>query len=226
MNTMIASGERRVAGISLPTALAISLALHAAVLAVGGGSPASRHGRDPDASVVQPAMSGPAPLTVRLFVMKVTPALLDAPPRPSIAAVDPQAPVVGDPASGTGDEKRMGPAPAEPSRDAGAPPAGMPVPVYFDAGELTRRATILEDVTHSDKLQASPGTGKVILVLFISETGRVDRVEVESSRLTDAFQSVISGQFLSARFAPAERDGIPVKSRMRIEVLVRPLMKY
>lgn len=103
---------------------------------------------------------------------------------------------------------------------------GIPVPRYLDPKELTRRARVLEDIEPSpDELEGRPGSGKIVLVLFISETGKVDRVELESSRLEEPFPSSLSRQFLAARFAPAERDGIPVKSRMRVEVVVRPLAK-
>lgn len=103
---------------------------------------------------------------------------------------------------------------------------GIPVLRYLDPKELTRRARVLEDIEPSpDELEGMPGSGKVILMLFISETGKVDRVEVELSRLEEPFPSSLSRQFLAARFAPAERDGIPVKSRMRVEVVIRPLAK-
>lgn len=103
---------------------------------------------------------------------------------------------------------------------------GIPIPRYLSPGELTRRARILEDIEASPEgLKENPGSGKIILVLFIGETGSVDRVELESSQLDEPFPSYFSHRFLSARFAPAERDGVSVKSRMRIEVTIRPLTK-
>lgn len=209
--------------IPLPAALAVSVALHAAMLAVGGGRPAIPPGQAPDAAA---SASGPAPLTVRLFVEKIAPARIEAGLPPDIEAVGPQAPVIATPGAGTGDA-RTDMAPEEPARDAEPPSAGMPVPVYLDPGEVTRRAMILRDIAPDPPgLHGRRGPARIVLSLYINESGRVDRVEVESPEPDAAVRSAIVESFLAATFRPAEKDGSPVKSRMRIEVSVRPLMKY
>jgi len=55
---------------------------------------------------------------------------------------------------------------------------------------------------------------------------RADRVETESSQVDNAIEKVIAEQFRRARFAPANLDGRSVKSRMKIEVVVRPPVSY
>lgn len=212
-------------GIPLPTALAVSLALHATLLAIDAGSPEILHGQAPGPWIVGSAGSGPAPLTVSLFVLKIVPSRLETRPPPSIGAVDPKAPVISDQAAGAGDE-RMDDSSAESPSIVEPSMGGIPVPIYLDAATVTRRATILEDIEASpDEIGGRTGSGRIVLAVYIGENGAVDRVEVESSPLGEPFLSVVSRQFLSARFAPAELDGVPVKSRMRVEVFIRPMMK-
>lgn len=65
-----------------------------------------------------------------------------------------------------------------------------------------------------------------MLKLWISEHGKVDRVEVEMSNLDEAFSQGVARQFAAALFQPAEQDGSPVKSLMRIEVEILPRSRF
>jgi hypothetical protein len=56
------------------------------------------------------------------------------------------------------------------------------------------------------------------LALFIDETGAVRDVQAEDDSLPAEFIGVARSAFLSARFRPGERDGRPVRSRLRVEV--------
>lgn len=71
-----------------------------------------------------------------------------------------------------------------------------------------------------------PGTGKAVIALWINERGGVDRVEMETSDLNSSFEKAVLDQFQAAHFQPAEREGVPVKSLMRIEVEVLPRSRF
>lgn len=60
--------------------------------------------------------------------------------------------------------------------------------------------------------------GWVILELFISSTGHVDKIEVLSSDATDEFIESARQTFLQAIFTPGLKDSTPVPSRIKIEV--------
>lgn len=102
----------------------------------------------------------------------------------------------------------------------------MPLPEYFDAEEVTSRAAALDEIDFElPELSQIGGSGKAILMLYINETGLVDKVEVESTGDIDReLTNAVARQFGKTTFQPATIDNAPVKSRMRIEILLRPLM--
>jgi hypothetical protein len=59
----------------------------------------------------------------------------------------------------------------------------------------------------------------VRLRLFLSARGEVERIEVEENTLPAAFVDLLRGQYARLRFAPAQRQGQPVPSWMRLEVV-------
>jgi outer membrane biosynthesis protein TonB len=104
---------------------------------------------------------------------------------------------------------------------------GVPMPYYYSPIEVSARASPAQEIDlEPPELRAIPGQGKLILVLWINEAGTVDRIEVESSQVAGAMETILAEQFRRASFAPAQLDGKPVKSRMRIEVVVRPPAAY
>lgn len=104
---------------------------------------------------------------------------------------------------------------------------GVPLPHYYGPREVSERAMPAQDIDlEPPELLGIPGQGKLILLLWINESGGVDRVETESSQVDNAIEKVIADQFRRARFSPANLDGKPVKSRMKIEVVVRPPVSY
>lgn len=114
-----------------------------------------------------------------------------------------------------------------PATDHAATGLGLPLPHYYGPQEVSERARPTEAIDlEPPELRGIPGRGKLILVLWINEDGRVDRVETESSQVADTMARVISEQFRKATFTPAQLDGKTVKSRMRIEVVVRPPSAY
>lgn len=90
---------------------------------------------------------------------------------------------------------------------------------YFPFGELDRVPEPQEDVGIPPAAPSDlSGSGRTILVLFIAANGHVDKIEVESSELSSAHLERAIDSFRSATFLPAEKDGQPVNSRVRIEI--------
>lgn len=130
-------------------------------------------------------------------------------------------------------EREQHPAPTEasaedpPASDHAATGLGLPLPHYYGPQEVSERARPAESIDlEPPELRGIPGRGKLILILWINEDGKVDRVETESSQIADTMAKVISEQFRRATFTPAQLDGKAVKSRMKIEVVVRPPSAY
>jgi periplasmic protein TonB len=63
-----------------------------------------------------------------------------------------------------------------------------------------------------------PGTHVGLLSLFIDETGKVVRVRVDSQTLPLEMQDAARSAFMGAAFTPGLVDGLPVRSRIRVEV--------
>lgn len=62
------------------------------------------------------------------------------------------------------------------------------------------------------------GTHTGILSLFIDETGKVVRVRVETQAFPPEMQEAARSAFMDAIFTPGLVDGLPVRSRIRVEV--------
>lgn len=63
------------------------------------------------------------------------------------------------------------------------------------------------------------GTHAGILSLFIDEIGKVVRVRVDTQALAPAMQDAARSAFMGATFAPGLVDGLPVRSKIRVEVV-------
>lgn len=199
-------------------AIAASLAVHLGVAGLPAGQllPTGKH-----KEIVWPAAGGAAPLTLRLGLATLdTPMRQDSLSNP--AALRAQAASAPQLESGSrGDGSRAGTGSAEAL--ASALGLGLPVPRYYGPREVTRRAQPIEDIAPSPPgLGAVTTTGTLVLALWIGDAGDVERLEIESSAFDKGIGEVIAQQFRSIRFRPAEMDGVPVKSRMRIEVTVQP----
>lgn len=209
----------------LAAAIAISIGLHAGVLAL---PPGGTGWRPADQSPSQGgSLTAAAPLSVRLAPFRLQPASTLAPP-PGQHVVHAAPPVRLSPAvadDGRHDDGLAGQGAGQQRERAAT--AGVPLQAYYDTEELTHPATMLEEVDFSlPELDSTAGAGKAILVLYINETGRVDRVEVEAAgELDPTLVNALVRQVGKALFQPAQIDGAPVRSRMRGEILLRPLMK-
>lgn len=117
------------------------------------------------------------------------------------------------------------PASAQPARAqaaADALPVGIPAPRYYEATEVTLRAKAIGDIAPLPPRLADDAAGRLVLILRIGSDGRVDDVDVGDSTVGDRLTSAFAERFRALRFHPAERDGIAVASRMKVEVLLRP----
>lgn len=124
-------------------------------------------------------------------------AQLDTPPAPAPAPIDPQATVT--PQGEHGDEA---------------------LPGYFGREDLDQGPKALSRVqiayppgVPDNELQAGR------LTLFIDEHGSVRRILVLDQSLPPPFQEAARNAFLQTRFAPAERAGRIVRSRIDVEVV-------
>jgi periplasmic protein TonB len=111
------------------------------------------------------------------------------------------------------------PQPATPSTLASPPTRIARAPRYLAAHELDRRPQILSHVEPHFPALALVPSGRVVLRLYIDEGGNVDAVTAESADRTGAFEATAREAFAAARFLPGIKDGVPVKSLVRIEVL-------
>lgn len=193
----------------IATAVAASIALHAGLFAIPGREfeqSASRGDQPvaPMTAVLLPAQASRAAETVVLNT--------DVPDEPS-----PEPPDAGDEA--TADRSVA----ANEIREE-QPAFAIPLPHYYEPGEVSDRAQPRDDIVlDSPAITRFPGAGQAILVLYINEAGRVDRIEVPSTDIeTQAVQNSIAEQFRSAQFSPARIGGQPVKSKMKIEVVIKP----
>jgi hypothetical protein len=147
----------------------------------------------------------------------------DAPPTTGVVAV-----LLG----AAGSTKTLGkPAVVLPDRSAAAndgPPVIIRTPAkpyYFQAAELTQKPLVLRDVP-SDLLFDVPDVPPhaAVLRLLINELGEVDEVIIDDSSVPEAVAQSIIEAFRKARFHAGEIDGTPVKSQVRIEVMLeKPL---
>lgn len=202
-------------------ACAVSLLAHILALGIPAGRMSPGPGRTE--STGRPGPWSVAPLTVELGPRALELPTRSAPAVDRMAAAASTASIVETQGTGKGnrgDEARI------PDEFAALPAATLGAPLsvhYYPPAELTRRARILRDVDpYLGSLKNAPGSGKAVIVLWINEHGGVDRVKAEDSTLPDAFEAEIVSQFRLARFAPAERDGVPAKSLMKVEVEISP----
>ncbi len=186
----------------LAGALAGSVLLHAALLAGLQGPP-----RDwPSGS----------PAALEVHFRATEPRIPPVPPPPPAAPARPaatQAPAAPAPVA------RAAPPAGAPHGSASVPVPGILPPVkYYTALELDRRPQPLAPIEPVYPALALSPKGRVTLALYINEAGEVDRLDIESADQTGDFAGSAKRAFGSARFLPGMRDGVAVKSLMRIEV--------
>lgn len=114
-------------------------------------------------------------------------------------------------------------------RDAGKGssilPALLPVPpYYFSTKDLTQKPLVARDVP-ADLILIVPDVPAqaATLQILINEYGEIDQVIVEDSLLPEVAQKTVVDAFVKARFHPGEINGVPVKSQLRIEIMLEDI---
>jgi len=120
---------------------------------------------------------------------------------------------------------------AAPPPDSALPPLPLPwVPPgdndYLPRSKLTAQPEPLAPIAIANPdpaLMVGVARQRLVLTLFIGASGLVERISVdagESGPVSAALEAAARDAFFTARFTPGEVDGLPVRSRMRIEVIV------
>lgn len=101
------------------------------------------------------------------------------------------------------------------------PPPAPSAPLhYYPADRLEVHPFALGLIPlHPPALAGYPDSGKLLVELWISDSGKVDRVEVAPSPLPLIFSAVVRQAYAGASFMPARADGRPVACHIRVEVV-------
>jgi hypothetical protein len=95
--------------------------------------------------------------------------------------------------------------------------------LYFSAEQLTAKPVFLsngggDDSTFIPDIYPLP----VVVHLFISEQGNIDKVVLEESFLSDTAKNFIVDSFTPMKFSPGMLGNFAVKSQLMIEVKLNP----
>jgi protein TonB len=214
MTAAIASGatpDSRRASQRLVVAVAASFLLHVALML---GLPVNPTGGVPAVNSVITARLEPAAEEQPAPEATAEPAAAAGAQAPSLP--DP----LGEPVTRKAEPERKA-APAAPS----TPSAGLEIPLardptYYLVKELDvipRPLAIIQPQCPAGAL-SDRVNGGVELALLINEFGMVDDVSVINAQPAGYFEDVGMAAFRPARFAPAEKQGRPVKARVNIRV--------
>lgn len=112
---------------------------------------------------------------------------------------------------------------ASPALSIGPSITGPLGPWYYPARLLHRRVTPLAPIRPTYPVEAESIAGRVVLLLFVNETGGIDRYRIEDSEPSDIFEPAIVEAFVrKGRYAPGRIGGRSVKAELRIEVSFQP----
>lgn len=204
--------------VRLSLAIAVSVALHAAIiLTVHPSRGVSRpqgfaftarlapadEGRDQKAAPLDPGASAPAPAPpaeeARIAGPPQNPAVLSPPARPDFSAA----------------------AAAQTRTQSDAAGGVLPAQRYYLASELERPPSPLQTVEPENPVESGSREGIVVLRLLINERGSVDEVTVVRAEPSGVFEKSALAAFGGARFSPGMLSGAAVKSQLLVEVQYR-----
>jgi protein TonB len=203
----------------------ISLGLHAAVIALVQVAPpgaADRAESVIEARLVPTHAAPPAADTPPVAPEDAPQAVPQLAPSTTVEALpvaEPLAPPPAQPAP-----PAAPPQPADPALAAAAPAAAITSSVdltYYDARAVDVHPRALREIVpdypeDADRRQLS---GKVRLQLKLEADGRVSDIEIVHADPPEVFDESALRAFRHARFAPAQRNGRPVRARVLIEVV-------
>ncbi|HUJ85634.1 MAG TPA: TonB family protein [Burkholderiales bacterium] len=98
--------------------------------------------------------------------------------------------------------------------------ADGPTPHYYRSTELDVRPGIMVRVEPQYPVEAARRglSGQVVLDLYLSESGAVERVVAVKGNPPGVFDDAARRAFAAARFTPGMKDGRAVKVLLRLEV--------
>lgn len=176
----------------VPLALAASLMLHGAALALAERLPYGGQRPAPEW-----AQWGAGALHARLLQRAEEPA---AAPTPTVAPARAKQ-------AGTG------------TRDSATAVAGViSAPRYLTIEELDERPQIRSHVEPAFPPDANAPAGRVVLRLLIDESGTVDKAVVVDADPPGPFEAAAVEAFSPARFSPGRKNGVAVKSAITLEL--------
>jgi TonB family protein len=103
-------------------------------------------------------------------------------------------------------------------QSASTVPGILSTPRYLTADELDERPQIRSHVEPAFPLDANAPEGRVVLRLLIDESGAVDKAIVVQADPPGPFELAAVEAFTPARFSPGRKDGVAVKSSMNVEL--------
>lgn len=110
-------------------------------------------------------------------------------------------------------------------RSESALPSGLiPGPWYYPARYLHRRSSPLRPIWPDYPLDLETVRGHVVILLLISEEGKVDHYRIESADPAGPFEASVIKAFTSSSYAPGLIAGQKVKSQLLAEVFFEPGM--
>lgn len=133
-------------------------------------------------------------------------------PESAIAAMSPPVQIEAKPAP---EQLAKLPAPGAPGGSTSV--AAIPAK-FFDPAQLSEKPRPLNEPRLDLLIPLLGQAGVAKLILYVDETGTVDRVEIESASLSPDAVERAKVIFAALRFSPGRFDGAPVKTRVRITV--------
>jgi protein TonB len=109
--------------------------------------------------------------------------------------------------------------------DSRLPRADVPLlvdPAWYEAKDLDSYPRPLAPVLPIYPSTAADVSGDVTLLLHVDELGGVRELSVVTSEPAGYFEDAALRAFQQARFAPAQREGLPVRSRILVKVRFAP----
>jgi len=203
----------RDAALRLLLALALSAALHLSLIY---GVAVGRLESEPAHVIVahlQPAADASQVEHIPAALMGVSRRFIDTRPTAQYAA------------SSVPTEPLPAPAVASVRDDSRAPTLEVPAlvdPTWYTAKDLDVYPQALAPVDPPYPASISDVTGEVTVLLAIDEFGVVQDSSVVTAQPPGYFEQSAIGAFRTARFAPAQRDGRPVRSRVVVKVRFAP----
>jgi protein TonB len=211
----------------------ISLGLHAAVIALVQVAPPGATDRAEsviEARLVpthaaQPAADTPpvAAADAPEDAPQAVPVLAPSTTAEALPVAEPLAPPPARPAPPAAPPQPADPAPAA------APPAAAPAAAitssvdltYYDARDVDVHPRALREIVpdYPEDADRQRLSGKVRLQLKLEADGRVSDIEIVHADPPEVFDESVLKAFRNARFAPAQKNGHPVRALVLIEVV-------